>query len=78
MTFDFDRPIDRRRTNTSKWDNMLAATGVSPDDGLAMWVADMDFEAPPAVWWTAKACPKNHVRRMSIRGERRLSKVLNH
>jgi len=49
MTFDFDKPIDRRHTNTSKWDGMQAATGVSPEDGLAMWVADMDFEAPPAV-----------------------------
>jgi cysteine-S-conjugate beta-lyase len=23
--------------------------GVSPDDGLPMWVADMDFRPPPAV-----------------------------
>ena len=49
MTFDFDRPIDRRRTNSGKWDGMEAALGVSPDTGLAMWVADMDFTAPPAV-----------------------------
>ncbi|MSU88151.1 putative C-S lyase [Rhodobacteraceae bacterium 2CG4] len=61
MTFDFDRPIDRRRTNTSKWDNMLAATGVSPDDGLAMWVADMDFEAPPAVNATLRALAEHGV-----------------
>lgn len=47
--FDFDKPIDRRRTNCAKWDGMLNACGVSPDDGIAMWVADMDFEAPPAV-----------------------------
>lgn len=44
---DFDRIIDRRGTHCSKWDDMQAAYGVSPDDGLAMWVADMDF-APPA------------------------------
>ncbi|MCG6111969.1 MAG: pyridoxal phosphate-dependent aminotransferase [Paracoccus sp.] len=44
---DFDRIIDRRGTHCSKWDDMQAAYGVDPDDGLAMWVADMDF-APPA------------------------------
>ncbi|MHA3976383.1 MalY/PatB family protein [Halovulum sp. GXIMD14794] len=55
MTFDFDKPVDRRQTNCSKWDNMLDATGVSPDDGLAMWVADMDFQAPAAVNATLRA-----------------------
>lgn len=44
---DFDRIIDRRGTHCSKWDDMQATYGVGPDDGLAMWVADMDF-APPA------------------------------
>lgn len=45
---DFDEPIDRRGTNCAKWDGMAAAYGVSPADGLAMWVADMEFR-PPAV-----------------------------
>jgi len=49
MAFDFDTPIDRRRTNCAKWDGMESGYGVSPDNGLAMWVADMDFRAPPAV-----------------------------
>ncbi|NNU79654.1 pyridoxal phosphate-dependent aminotransferase [Halovulum dunhuangense] len=49
MTFDFDKPIDRRQTNCVKWDGMEALYGVPRDSGLAMWVADMDFEAPPAV-----------------------------
>jgi cysteine-S-conjugate beta-lyase len=47
--FDFDTPIDRRDTNCVKWDMMEAIHGVPSDDGLAMWVADMDFAAPPAV-----------------------------
>lgn len=47
--FDFDEIIDRRGTHCSKWDAMQKAYGVSPDDGLAMWVADMDFRPPPAV-----------------------------
>ena len=45
----FDTPIDRRKTHCMKWDGMEAAHGVSPDDGLAMWVADMDFAAPDPV-----------------------------
>ncbi|MFN3209804.1 MAG: MalY/PatB family protein [Roseovarius sp.] len=42
---DFDRPIDRRGTNCTKWDAMEKAYGVSAEDGIAMWVADMDFAA---------------------------------
>ncbi len=49
MTIDFDEAIDRRGTGCAKWDAMEGYYGVSPDDGIAMWVADMDFRAPPAV-----------------------------
>lgn len=45
----FDDPIDRRGTNCSKWDNMEALYGLSPDDGLPMWVADSDFATAPCV-----------------------------
>ena len=41
MNYDFDTPVNRRDTNSLKWD-------VGPDE-LPMWVADMDFAAPPAV-----------------------------
>jgi cysteine-S-conjugate beta-lyase len=47
--FDFDEIIDRRATHSTKWDLMEARYGVSPADGLPMWVADMDFRPPPAV-----------------------------
>lgn len=46
---DFDQIIDRRGTGCGKWDKMEALFGVSPDDGIAMWVADMDFAAPHSV-----------------------------
>ncbi len=49
MSFDFDRIIDRRGTQCAKWDAMEGLYGVSPDDGISMWVADMDFAAPPSV-----------------------------
>ncbi|MEO0772064.1 MAG: aminotransferase class I/II-fold pyridoxal phosphate-dependent enzyme [Pseudomonadota bacterium] len=42
----FDERIDRRGTNSSKWDGMERATGVGAEDAIAMWVADMDFRAP--------------------------------
>lgn len=47
--FDFDEIIDRRGTHCTKWDMMETLYGVSPDEGLAMWVADMDFRPPRAV-----------------------------
>jgi cysteine-S-conjugate beta-lyase len=45
----FDQIIDRRGTHAVKWDQMQARYGVSPDDGLAMWVADMDFRPPACI-----------------------------
>ena len=45
----FDEIIDRRGTHSDKWDEMEAVYGVSPKDGLPMWVADMDFRPPQAV-----------------------------
>ncbi|MCW1931104.1 MalY/PatB family protein [Pararhodobacter zhoushanensis] len=45
----FDEIIDRRGTHSAKWDMMEELFGVSPDDGIAMWVADMDFRPPACV-----------------------------
>ncbi|WP_373355729.1 MalY/PatB family protein [Pseudoroseicyclus sp. CXY001] len=42
----FDEIIDRRGAHTAKWDAMEAFAGVSPDGGLPMWVADMEFRPP--------------------------------
>ncbi len=41
--YDFDRIIDRRNTSSFKWDKYRGT------DILPMWVADMDFQSPPAV-----------------------------
>lgn len=49
MTTNFDEKIDRIGTHSTKWDMMEALYGVSPDDGISMWVADMDFRPPQAV-----------------------------
>ncbi len=45
----FDEVIDRRGTHSMKWDMMEKLYGVPADDGLAMWVADMDFRPPQVV-----------------------------
>ena len=41
MTYDFDRIIDRRNTESVKWDKFPGK--------LPMWVADMDFQAAPEI-----------------------------
>ncbi|MFW5748790.1 MAG: MalY/PatB family protein [Chloroflexota bacterium] len=42
-TFDFDRVIDRRGTQSAKYDIF------DDPDLISMWVADMDFESPEAI-----------------------------
>ncbi len=45
----FNDLIDRRGTNSTKWDNMEQVYGVPTDNGIAMWVADTDYRAPAPV-----------------------------
>jgi len=45
----FDEPIRRVGTHCAKWDLLEPLYGLSPDDGLAMWVADMEFRPPQVV-----------------------------
>ena len=47
--FDFDRVIDRRGTHATKWDMTARLSGIQASDAIPMWVADMDFAAPPSV-----------------------------
>lgn len=42
MKYDFDKTIDRRATNSYKWDS-------APEGVLPMWMADMDFRTAPAI-----------------------------
>lgn len=56
---DFDTIIPRIGTHSVKWDSMQRFYGVSPEEGLSMWVADMDFR-PPACVQTALAGMLDH------------------
>ncbi|NUU59803.1 MalY/PatB family protein [Paenibacillus agri] len=47
MKYDFDRVINRRNTGSVKWDECGKLFG--NENILPLWVADMDFESPPAV-----------------------------
>ncbi|MBP3816638.1 MAG: pyridoxal phosphate-dependent aminotransferase [Firmicutes bacterium] len=54
-TYDFDKVIDRRNTNSSKFDFMVE--NGKPEDALPLWVADMDFKvADPIIEAIRKAC----------------------
>ena len=41
MKYDFDQVVDRRNTNSYKWN--------VKENELPMWVADMDFPAAPEI-----------------------------
>ena len=43
MKFDFDAPVDRAGTWSTRWERHAGR------DVIALWVADTDFRAPPAV-----------------------------
>jgi len=47
LRYDFDTRIERRGSNSTKWDQN--ATRFGRDDVLSMWVADMDFPCPDPV-----------------------------
>jgi len=46
MMYDFNTVIERKNTNSIKYDPVSRG---KPEDVLPLWVADMDFAAPPCV-----------------------------
>lgn len=47
MSYDFNERIERKGTNSLKYD--FATERCKPEDVIPLWVADMDFRTPPAV-----------------------------
>jgi cystathionine beta-lyase len=47
MKYNFDEVVNRRGTNSVKYDFMKE--NGKPEDTIPLWVADMDFRTPPAV-----------------------------
>ena len=46
---DFDEVLDNRNQHLEKWEEVADRYGVPGDTGIPLWVADMDFRAPPSV-----------------------------
>ncbi len=42
MTYDFNKPVNRKNSNSFKWDRY-------PEGVIPMWIADMDFEVAPPI-----------------------------
>ncbi|MCL2194381.1 MAG: pyridoxal phosphate-dependent aminotransferase [Oscillospiraceae bacterium] len=59
MTYNFDEIIDRRGTNSLKFD--FAKERGRPDNLLPLWVADMDFRAPKEVLDTLVKCAEHGI-----------------
>ncbi|MEC5341290.1 PatB family C-S lyase [Brenneria populi] len=49
MHYDFDRIIDRRGRNSTKWLAVANRVNALGEPAIPLWIADMDFAAPPAV-----------------------------
>ena len=45
MKYDFDNPVDRRGTNSVKWNRKAIANICGNPDAEPFWVADMDFKS---------------------------------
>lgn len=50
--YNFDKEIERFNTNSIKFDSLQKTFG--KDDLLPMWIADMDFQSPPAIMEAVK------------------------
>ena len=49
MIVNFNKYIDNRDANLSKFDGLKTLYGANQDTCISMWVADMDFNPPQAV-----------------------------
>ena len=67
MHFDFDTVIDRYNTNSIKYD--AAVKPGYPADILPLWVADMDFKAPPCVMDALRKAVEHGIYSYSAPGE---------
>lgn len=67
MKYDFDKIIERKNTNSVKWDTVKERFG--SNDILPMWVADMDFEVAPEILEAIKKRTEHGIFGYTIRPE---------
>lgn len=67
MKYNFDQIIDRKGSDSVKYDDLYNNFGCT--DVLPMWVADMDFQSPPVVLEAARKCCERGVFGYTFRSE---------
>lgn len=67
MDYNFDKIVNRKNTNSFKWDKLAARFG--RDDIIPMWIADMEFETPIEVSKTIKERANHGVYGYTFRSE---------
>ena len=75
MKHNFDQLIDRRDTNSYKWDQSEKLFGDA--DILPLWVADMDFASPPAVQEALERRAAEGIYGYTIRSEKYIDAIIN-
>lgn len=67
MKYNFDQTIDRRGTNSIKYDKLQENFGRG--DLLPLWIADMDFQSPPEVMQIVEERAKHGIFGYSFRDQ---------
>ena len=75
MTYNFDQINDRKLTHSYKWDQSEKLFGNK--DILPLWVADMDFESPPAVQEALQARVAQGIYGYTVKSEAYTRAIIN-
>ncbi|HPP32083.1 MAG TPA: aminotransferase class I/II-fold pyridoxal phosphate-dependent enzyme, partial [Soehngenia sp.] len=75
MEYNFDEDVNRKGTNSVKWDNCKEV--FKRDDIIPMWVADTDFKAPKEVIESIKKRAEHGVFGYTYRGSSFKESVIN-
>ena len=76
MKFNFDKIINRKDTNSIKWDCYKKFL-FDKENLLPMWVADMDFESPPEVKKSIIERAKHGIYGYSMKSEKYYQSIIN-
>lgn len=74
-SFNFDKTVDRKGTNSVKWD--ILKFKFRTEDVLPMWVADMDFEVAPFIIKAVKKRMEHPVFGYTFRNDEYYQSIIN-
>lgn len=75
MKYDFDKYIDRKNTNSFKWDTNEEFYG--NEDVIPMWISDMDFPCPEPIIQAIKKRLDHKILGYTVRGKSYNHSVVN-